>query len=116
DLTRAKAAQPEGFGYQHRIALADALLEMGRGIEAVAELKSILDKHPKETDVASALVDIYIRVTPALFADAEKLVRTYMAENPKDERWPMLLGRLGQFSQNKTLEIEGYTRAAEISD
>jgi tetratricopeptide (TPR) repeat protein len=116
DLSRAKAIQPEAFNYQHRIALADALVELNRGSEAISDLKSILDQAPREKAVAAALVDVYIRVRPSRYADAERIVRTYMADYPKDESWPMLLGRLGQYSQNKSQEVEGYARAAEVSE
>jgi tetratricopeptide (TPR) repeat protein len=55
-------------------------------------------------------------VKPTRHVDAERLVRTYMAQNSKDERWALLLGRLGALSRIKDLEIEGYTKAAEISE
>lgn len=116
DLSKAKAYRPDGFEYQHRIALADTLVEMGRYEEAITELKTILDKNPKALAVASALADVYFRVRPSRFVDAERLVKTYMAQYPKDERWALLLGRLGALSNRPDQEIDGYTEAARISE
>jgi len=116
DLNKSKTYRPDGFEYQHRIALADTLVEMGRYDEAITELKTILDKSPNSLAVASALADVYFRVKPSRYTDAERLVRTYMAQNPRDERWPLLLGRLGSLSRIPDQEIEGYVKAAEISE
>lgn len=114
DLRNSKASEPDAFGYKHRIALADALIEAGRGDEAVDELRSILEAHPEEQTVAEALVDVYKRVTPARFSDAENLVYRYMRKYPRDYKWPQLLGILGKLSKNSEQEIEGYEKAAEL--
>ena len=116
DLAKSKTHRPDGFDYQHRIALSETLVELGRHDEAITELKTILDKSPDSVAVASALADVYFRVKPPRFADAERLVKTYMAKNSKDERWALLLGRLGALSRNPQQEIEGYLKAAEISE
>lgn len=116
DLAKAKASRPDGFDFQHRIALAETLVEMGRFDEAITELRTILDKNPDSMAVASALADVYFRVKPSRHEDAKRLVRTYMAKYPKDERWALLLGRLGAMSREFNLEVEGYAKAAEISE
>ena len=114
DLKASKASKPDAFNYKHRIALADALVEAGRGDEAVDELRSILEAHPEEQAVAEALVDVYKRVTPARFSDAETLVYRYMRKYPRDYKWPQLLGNLGRLSKDHDKEIEGYEKAAEL--
>jgi len=116
DLSKSKVYKPDGFNYMHRINLADALLETGKSEEAITELKSILDKYPDQIDVAGALADIYFRVKPSRYLDAERLVRTYMAKFPRDERWALYLGRLGRQAGNKDQAIDGYSRAAEVSE
>ncbi|MBN2559654.1 MAG: tetratricopeptide repeat protein [Phycisphaerae bacterium] len=119
DLKSAKIYSPAGFGYQHRISLANALIEVGRGDEAINELELILDENPEgEAEyqaVAAALVDAYLRVRPARYADAENLIYRHMRQYPKELRWPMLLGRLGERSQDWNKAIEGYEAAAELA-
>ncbi len=115
DLRRAKAFNPEGYGYQHRIALADALVEAGKGAEAITELESILQKSPEEGAVAEALIDIYRRVKPPRYADAENLITSYMRRYPKEPKWPRLLGSLGEVSQDWGKAVSGYEKAAEIN-
>lgn len=115
DLTKAKSYEPDGFSYRHRISLAEALLGAGRGDDAVAELKSILVDHEDEVGVASALAGLYVEMTPSRFGDAEYLITTYMKRNPADESWPLRLGKLGELSQDWDTAIEGYEKAAEVS-
>jgi len=114
DLKGSRASRPDAFEYKHRIALADALVEAGRGDEAVVELRSILETHPEAQDVAEALVDVYKRVIPARLSDAEDLVYRYMRMFPRDYKWPQLLGELGRLSKDHEKEIEGYQKAAEL--
>jgi len=115
DLRQAKVFDPDGFGYQHRIALADALVEAGRGLEAVTELELILQSTPEEGAVAEALVEVYRRVNPPRYADAENLITSYMRRYPKDARWPRLLGTMGEESQDWNKAVSGYEKAAELS-
>jgi tetratricopeptide (TPR) repeat protein len=115
DLSRSKAFSPSGFGFQHRIALADALIEAGKGDEGIGELKSLLEERPEELAVAEALVDAYTKVTPPQYADAENLLYRYMRQYPKDAKWPRLLGRLGDLSQDWNKAITGYEKAAELT-
>ena len=130
DLTRAKAELPDGFKYRHRITLAECLLEAERGDDAVLELRSILSEAAAERDgdkrkaaldeaavaeVASALVSIYLDPRVGRVADAEHLIHIHMSDNPNDERWPMRLGKLGDLTGNTEKAIEGYRRAAEVS-
>lgn len=114
DLKKAKAINPDGYGYQHRIALADALIEAERGDEAVSELKQIHDDDPENQAVAEALADAYVRVRPPRFEDAEKLIYQCIRRYPRDYRWSERLGILGRFSQNWDMAIEGFERAAEV--
>ncbi|MCG8408479.1 MAG: tetratricopeptide repeat protein [Phycisphaerales bacterium] len=114
DLKKAKALNPDGFKYQHRIALANALLEAGRGEEAIDELKLIYEENSDEQSVASALVDIYTRIQPARYTEAEKLIYQCMRQYPRDYKWPAKLGRLGELSQDWNRAIEGYEQAAEV--
>lgn len=115
DLKKAKKYREDGFDFYHRIALADALIELGKGDEALIELKAVLSANPKALHVAKALADAYIRVRPPRIAEAEQLVVQYMRENPKQEDWPLLLGRLGELSKNHARAIEAYEKAAEVS-
>jgi tetratricopeptide (TPR) repeat protein len=115
DLRKAKSFSPDGFMYQHRIGLADALLEMGRGDEAIVELRSILDQKPDQTAVAEALIDAYARVRPPRYTDAENVVYTYMRLYPKEYKWPMLLGQLGSRMQKWDKALQGYEKAAELA-
>ncbi len=115
DLKKAKALKPDAFNYQHRIALSDALIEVGRNDEAISELQLILEADPDQSAVAEALIDAYTRVRPARFADAENLVYRYQSRNPRDPRWPTLLGKLGELALDSDKAIAGYESAAEIS-
>jgi tetratricopeptide (TPR) repeat protein len=115
DLTKSKVNKPDSFGYQHRIALASALIEVGRDQEAVAGLRSILNEHPDEQGVAEALVGVYLRLRPAQYADAEDLIVTYMRGHPKEVRWPTLLGQLGAQSADWKKAVRGYEAAAELA-
>ncbi|MBI5763174.1 MAG: tetratricopeptide repeat protein [Planctomycetes bacterium] len=115
DLRKAKTFSPDGFLYQHRIALADALIELGRGDEAIVELRSIIDQKPDQTAVAEALIDAYARVRPPRYTDAENIVYTYMRLYPKEYKWPMILGRLGERMQKWDKAVQGYEKAAELA-
>jgi tetratricopeptide (TPR) repeat protein len=115
DLRKSKTFAPEGFGYQHRIAMAQALVEMGRSDEAIVELRSILDQKPDETAVAEALIDVYSRARPPKYSEAENVIYTYMRLYPKDFKWPMFLGRLGERMQKWDKALQGYERAAELA-
>lgn len=114
DLKKAKAYKPDGFNYQHRIALADALIEAGRSEEAISELQMILEAKDDEASVAESLLDAYTRVRPARFADAENLIYRFQSRFPRDPRWPTLLGKLGELAQDWDKAIVGYERAAEV--
>ena len=115
DLKKAKIFDSDGLAYQHRIALADALVEVGQDDAAIMELRSILEEKPDEKAVAEALVDVYLRVRPARHLDAESLIYTHMRREPKNLRWPMLLGALGERSNDWNKAIQGYEMAAELS-
>lgn len=115
DLTKAKTFSPHGFGYQHRIALADALASAGRASEAIAELREVLNEQPDAAHVVQALVDTYLRVNPPQYENAETLVRSYMRQNPKDVRWPRLLGLLGEKAGDWGKAAEGYEKLAELT-
>ena len=47
-LRQAKTFSPNGFNYRHRVTLANALLEAGKGNDAVIELRTILDHRPDQ--------------------------------------------------------------------
>jgi tetratricopeptide (TPR) repeat protein len=115
DLRKSKTFMPDGFLYQHRIALANSLMEMGRGDEAIVELRSILDQKPDQVDVAEALVDAYVRLRPPRYSDAENVIFTYQRMYPKDPKWPLLLGRVGERMQKWDRALLGYEKAAELS-
>lgn len=115
DLRRAKTFNPDGFLYQHRISLATALIELARYEEAIVELRAILDKDPAQLTVAEALVDAYMRARPPRFNEAEGVIYAYMRQYPKDYRWPMLLGRLGEKSKKLDKAIEGYEKASDLA-
>ncbi len=80
----------------------------------MTELKQILDERPDEFDVAEALVSIYSRTAPPRWVDAENLIYTYMRQYPQELRWPRLLGRLGEMSQDWDKAVRGYEKAAEL--
>jgi tetratricopeptide (TPR) repeat protein len=115
DLSKSKTFNPDGFGYQHRIALADALVESGQGDQAISELHSILDSKPDQQAVAEALISVYARTSPPHYGDAENLIYTYMRKYPRDYKWPMLLGYLGEKSNDIDKAVQAYQKAAELS-
>ncbi|MCD4726387.1 MAG: tetratricopeptide repeat protein, partial [Pirellulales bacterium] len=115
DLSRSKSFKPGGFGYSHRVSLANTLLEVGREEEAIAELRSIIDEKPEQTVVAEALLSVYQSATPPRYAEAENLIYTYMRRNPKSDRWPFFIGQLGEQVGDWNKAIEGYRKAAELS-
>lgn len=115
DLSKAKTFNPAGFNYQHRISLADVLMEIGQPEAALAELRSILDENPNEERVAEALIDLYTRAGPARFQDAETLIYTCMQKHPRDYKWPMLLGRLHEHAKDLNKALQAYQKAADLS-
>ncbi len=115
DLQRAKTVKPGAFGYQHRILLADAYVELGRFQDAIKELNDILKDDPTLDRIAKALIDTYMRVRPARYQEAEDLIYRYMRTYPRDYQWPMLLGQLGKISQDLNKRVTGYLKAAELS-
>ncbi|MBE7506476.1 MAG: tetratricopeptide repeat protein [Planctomycetia bacterium] len=115
DLTKAKTISPNGFSFQHRISLADVLMETGKAELAVSELRTILDENPDEEAVAEALIDLYIRIGPSRYPDAETLIFTFAQKRPRDEKWQMILGRLYEKARNDAKAIAAYEKAAELS-
>lgn len=115
DLQRAKNVKPTAFGYQHRILLADAFVEVGRYDDAINELNDILEADPTQDRIAKALIDTYIRVRPPQYQEAEDLIYRYMRTYPRDYQWPILLGQLGTISHDIRKRVAGYAKAAELS-
>ncbi len=115
DLSKAKTFSPDAFNYQHRISLAECLMEAGQHESAIAELRSILDKNPEDQPVAEALIDIYSRIGPSRYGEAENLIFTYLRKYPRDYKWPMLLGRLAERSLNMDKAVDAYEKASELS-
>lgn len=115
DFTKAKTFNPNGFSFQHRVSLADVLLETGKAELAVSELKTILEENPNEDAVAEALIDIYTRIGPSRYPDAETLIFTFAQKHPRDHKWQMLLGRLYETAKNEAKAIQAYEKAAELS-
>lgn len=115
DLEKSKTFNPTGFNFQHRISLAGAYLETGQTEAAIAELRLILDEHPDEQPVAEALIDAYQSAGPSRYQDAENLIHVYARRFPRDFKWPMLLGRLAERSQDLEKAIQAYESAAELS-
>ena len=121
DLKLSKAERPDGFEYRHRILLAEALLAESlrrneAGTEAALELQEIIKDHPEQESVAQALVDIYTRMRPPQYEAAESLVYRYMQQNPGNYQWPMLLGEFGHLSGDINKKLQGFQRAAEVSN
>lgn len=116
DLRKAKALRPDGFNYQHRVALADALIEAGRSDEAISELQLILEANPDQSLVAESLIDAYTRVRPPRFADAENLIYRLQVRFPREPKWPSMLGRIGELAQDWDKAIAGYEKAAEVAN
>ncbi len=114
-LQKAKAFRPTGFNYEHRIALAKALIGAGRFDEGVAELQSILQESPDTTSASIALMDQYMRATPPRLSDAETLAVTNMRRYPDDYRWPQYLGQIGLKQKDTRKAIEGFARAVDSS-
>jgi|GEM_PF-2559546 len=121
DLKLSKAERPDGFEYRHRILLADVLLAEAlqkneSGADAARELQEVLKNNPEQERVAQKLVDIYTRMRPPQYESAESLIYRYMQENPANYEWPMLLGNFGRLAGDPAKQLEGYRRAAEVSD
>ncbi|GJQ27929.1 MAG: hypothetical protein HBSAPP02_29610 [Phycisphaerae bacterium] len=125
DLLKAKAYSPREFFYQHRIMLANVLLEMDQGAAAITELKSILSDDPGNELAIQALVDAYCTMRPPRFQEAENLLLTVMREQPKEYQWPMLLGRVAEreaagkspeeIREGARKAAKAYEQAAELS-
>jgi tetratricopeptide (TPR) repeat protein len=115
DLQKAKAYDPDGFLYQHRIALANALIETDQAGQAIAELKSILEIKPEEDSVAEALIDAYCRVSPPRYQEAENLLIIQARRRPKEYKWYMLQGQVAEKRpDNYAKAAEAYEKAADI--
>lgn len=114
-LQKAKAFRPNGFNYEHRIALAKALIGAGRFDEGVSELQSILQESPGTTAAAVALLDHYMRTTPPKLSEAETLATTNMRRFPDDYRWPQAIGQIGLKQGDNAKAIDGFAKAVEAS-
>ncbi|MCK6456789.1 MAG: tetratricopeptide repeat protein [Phycisphaerae bacterium] len=115
ELSKSKAFRPNDFNYDHRIALARALIGTGRVDEGLNELQTILRDKPDAQNVAAVLVDEYLQLKPPRYSDAESLIVTYMRRYPDDYKWPMLLGKVGVSSGDLNKAATAYRRATEIS-
>lgn len=115
DLKNARVNSPDGFGYQHRISLANCLMEVGQDGEAISELTSIVKEHPEEQAVAEALVDLYLRARPPRYADAESLIIGHMRKRPNEVRWPIRLGQLARQSGDTKKAVESFEAAAKVA-
>lgn len=113
DLTRAKQISPNGFNFEHRIALAQAYESSGREQEAIAELSEILRGSPQSVAVARVLAGLYQRANR--MADLEVLIRKYMDLTPQDWSWPLALGQLGEITGKYDIAVSGYAAAAKAS-
>jgi len=125
DLQKSKAYSPRDFFYQHRIMLAQVLLELDQGAAAITELKSILADDPGNEMAIQALVDAYCTMRPPRFQEAENQLLTVMRERPKEYQWPMMLGRVAErevagksadeFREGAKKAAKAYEQAAELS-
>lgn len=118
DLRAAKNENRDGFNHQHRISLAQALVQAGRGEDAIGELRLILDEHPENERIAEALIDMYTNplIRPARYAEAEILIHKCMQRYPRDFKWPSLLGKLGNLRRDFGMAVDGFTKAAEVGE
>ncbi len=114
-LQKAKAYAPQAFSFDHRVALARALIGAGRVEDGLDELKSILSEDPDAQQVAGILTNMYLEQKPPRIKEAETLVYQYLRRFPRDARWGMFLGRVGTVARNPLQAIEGYTKAVEVS-
>lgn len=115
ELARAKAFNPTGFNYEHRIAYARALFGAARFEEGADELKSILKEDPDAQNVAAVLVEEYLRSQPPRLADAEGVVLGFIRRLPDDARWPALLGRIRTLAGDCDKAIEAYRQSVIVS-
>lgn len=125
DLQKAKAYSPREFFYQHRIMLAQVLLELDQGAAAITELKSILSDDPGNDLAVQAMVDAYCTMRPPRFQDAENQLLTAMRDHPRDYQWPMMLGRVAEreaagkspdeIKEGAKKAAKAYEQAAELS-
>ncbi len=114
DLRKAKAFSPTGFGYQHRIALANSLIESGRVDAGISELQQIIEDDPDHEVAVESLLDAYIRLGQARFKEGETLAYKYMRLYPYNEKWPTFLGKLSERVLDWNKAIHGYEKAAEL--
>ncbi len=118
DLTSAKSLSPDGFGFQHRIALAQALEANKQPDRAVAELKDILrsyppQNYPQSTTAAKALATLYQRTGRG--QDFEALAESFISQFPKDWSWPMALGQYCETAGNMGKAARAYGQAIQAS-
>ncbi|MFQ5411559.1 MAG: tetratricopeptide repeat protein, partial [Phycisphaerae bacterium] len=115
DLRKAKAFNPNGFGYQHRIALANSLIETGRVDAGISELQQIIESDPDHQGAVESLLDAYTRLGPSRFKEGENLAYKYMRLYPYNEKWPRVLGELSERIGDWNKAVRGYEKAAELS-
>ncbi len=96
DYRKAKALDPQGFNYAHRIRLALCLERLGQADMAAAELLGIVTERPDQTDATDELLRLYAKL--AQWDNAEKLLQDRRKEFPADLQWLERLSSLYQAS------------------
>ena len=114
DLENVKTIAPKALGYAPRLALANAYDRTGRKEVAIHELESIWKEDPDATNVAEALVALFVKHHQ--YRDAERVARSLHSRFPDNIDYLATLGEMGRQLKDKEKAYINYQKAAELSD
>ncbi|HUW81469.1 MAG TPA: tetratricopeptide repeat protein [Phycisphaerae bacterium] len=113
-LRAAKNIDSTGFGYAHRILLAECYRVSGQIELGINEMRSILEADPDATRVVSALVKLL--GASKRYEELETLLREYMGRQPDDGSWPLTLGTMAENQGDFVKAQIAYMQAMQISN
>ena len=113
DLTRLRQIAPAAMNHQPRIELAYMLLADGNRDSAQRELEQCHAEVPANTNVANALVDVYMRTEQ--YSLAEQIVQRMQRRFPNQSAWPMQLGRLQIAQRRNAQALDAFDAALRLN-
>ncbi len=114
DYRAARAIEPDGFFWEHRVRLALCHERLRDNDLAIAELISVLNAEPKQWSALNELLRIYRRL--GRWNQAEQLLTQRRNEDPENIRWLHELHQIYMASDNASKAIEMAERIVELRE
>jgi tetratricopeptide (TPR) repeat protein len=113
-LRTSRHLSPNGFDYKHRILLAQCYRGAGQADLGVSELRDVLSDNPDASNVVVALAEILKKEKRQV--ELESLLREYMARQPENPTWSMLLGELAEEQRDASKAVDAYLTACKLTN